>query len=61
MIDGLCYMTFKSNHNVVKICGHLQICLEDFRCIRMKYGSDVILPIVLIKQKFYDYACISLL
>ena len=49
----------QSNCDVVKICDHLLICLIDFRRIRMKYGIDLILPIGLIRQKFYGYACIS--
>ena len=41
----------KSDCNLVKMCGHLILCLTDFRGIRMN-GSDVILPANLTSQKF---------
>ena len=61
---GVCQSTaifqhLKSDCNVVKICGHLLIGLADFRRINMKYDSDLVLPVCLIRQKFYDYAYIS--
>ena len=45
------------------MCDHLLsvTSLEDFKCIRIKYGTDVILPVDLIRQKFCYNACISLL
>ena len=49
----------KSYCSVVKICGHMLIGLADFRRISTKYDVDLVLPVGLIRQKFYDYAYIS--
>ena len=49
----------KSIYNVVKICGHLLIDLAEFRRISMKYDTDLVLPVGLIRQKIHDNAYVS--